>query len=433
MMTMKDLTASEYDVLHTLLDETCLLEDELALRQLSLSQVQAQLSTFLEQVQTVAHQIQFPLHSRFHACFCLEQSLGTLSTNDALFLYTLLLNDQGLLWEPQEDRDEEQNLLSYLTLQEQRPQLEATLREYAVLHAEFAPLAQHCRHLDAAIPSAANEEEVQAIFQLLLTHFPSYESLDKEILLNNLRLLSGLAQTKPPLSAVAPLFFYLVITRHFSKLSSAPAFHCRFEKIWTYKEYQTDVDNGKNFNHLAALLAFFENLCAYYQSSSAINLPLCAYGFSNTSNIGEWYFQYAPSKQESSLPKPLRTLLAECQVDCCNPGGVFDCSLEELDAFYQEEKHRQRLWLALDSYCSQHSQPLEAYIENSSQNPPANRKVIYELVDAIQKELTWLTPAQLPAVCSEIDLFLSLKMNEQALLCLERIGQQLIKKEACCR
>ena len=262
-----------------------------------------------------------------------------------------------------------------------------------------------------------------------LSHFPECASVDKDTLADNLRFLSSLLPRRPELQEIAPLFWYLIATHHLTKLCQASEFNCRFEKLFTYKAYQIDVDNGKNFSHFLTLLSFFEELCTYYAADPTVNRELSLYGFAATSNLCEWYFQSLPVEESSALPKPLRTLIRECRIDCFENGGFLDCSLEELAAFEKDEHHRKKLLLVLNRYCQEHPEQLAVYAENASTQPEENRRLLYTLVDELKGELPWLTPDRFTVVCSEIDTFIALQANEKACAFLEEIGRQLIEKK----
>ena len=427
---MSDLSSAEYELLHDLLDTTPSLEEELRQHQLTLEQAKTKLAAWQKQAASLLKLASLPIHNKFAACRRLADILDSLSEDQALWLYTLLLSDNGLVFDPcRSERTEEQNLLSYLAVEKKRSHLEKTLRNYQSLHVQFSKLPAASQLLQTAIPKTTTDADALALFQMLLSHFPECASTDKDTLVENLLLLSSLLPRVPELQGIAPLFWYLIATRHLTKLCQSSEFNCRFEKLFTYKAYQIDVDNGKNFNHFLALLSFFEELCTHYAADPAVNMELSLYGFAVTSNICEWYFQSLPLEESSALPKPLRTLIRECRIDCFETGGFLDCSLEELAAFEKDEHHRKKLLLVLDRYCQEHPKQLAAYAENASTLPEENRCLLYTIVDELKGELPWLTPDRFAVICSEIDTFIALQINEKASALLEEMGRQWIEKK----
>ena len=426
---MSDLSSAEYELLHELLDTTPSLEEELHRHQLTLEQAKTKLAAWQDQTASLFELASLPIHNKFAACQRLAAGLGALNEDQAFWLYTLLLSDQGLVFDPCRcERTEEQNLLSYLSVEKKRSHLEKTLRNYQSLHAHFSKLPEASLLLHTAIPKDINGTDALALCQILLSHFQECSSATKDTLIDNIHFLASLLPRVPELYSIAPLFWYLLATHHLTKLCQASEFNCRFEKLFTYKTYQIEMDNGKNFNHFLSLLSFFEELCSHYAADPMVNMELSLYGFSVTSNLCEWYFQSLPLEESSALPKPLRTLIRDCQIDCFENGGFLDCSLEDLDAFYQDEQHRNKLLLVLDRYCQEHPEQLAAYIKNASEQPEQNRRLLYTIVDDIKSELPWLTPDRFSVICSEIDTFLALRINEEAHAILEEIGCQLIEK-----
>ena len=138
---MSDLSSAEYELLHDLLDTTPSLEEELRQHQLTLEQAKAKLAAWQEQAASLLKLASLPIHNKFAACQRLADTLDSLSEDQALWLYTLLLSDNGLVFDPyRSERTEEQNLLSYLAVEKKRSHLEKTLRHYQALHAQFSKL-----------------------------------------------------------------------------------------------------------------------------------------------------------------------------------------------------------------------------------------------------------------------------------------------------
>ena len=208
---MSDLSSAEYELLHDLLDTTPFLEEELHQHQLTLEQAKTKLAAWQNQVASLFELASLPLHNKFAACQRLADALGSLSEDQTLWLYTLLLSDNGLVFDPcRYERTEEQNLLSYLAVEKKRSHLEKTLRHYQALHVQFSKLPAASQLLQTAIPKTTTDADALALFQMLLSHFPECASVDKDTLADNLRFLSSLLPKSPELQEIAPLFWYLL-------------------------------------------------------------------------------------------------------------------------------------------------------------------------------------------------------------------------------
>ena len=97
---MSDLSSAEYELLHDLLDTTPSLEEELRQHQLTLEQAKTKLAAWQNQAVSLLELASLPIHNKFAACRRLADVLDSLSEDQALWLYTLLLSDNGLVFDP---------------------------------------------------------------------------------------------------------------------------------------------------------------------------------------------------------------------------------------------------------------------------------------------------------------------------------------------
>ena len=95
-----DLSSAEYELLHDLLDTTPSLEEELRQHQLTLEQAKTKLAAWQKQAASLLELASLPVHNKFASCQRLADVLDSLSEDHVLWLYTLLLSDNGLVFDP---------------------------------------------------------------------------------------------------------------------------------------------------------------------------------------------------------------------------------------------------------------------------------------------------------------------------------------------
>lgn len=115
-------------------------------------------------------------------------------------------------------------------------------------------------------------------------------------LYNNLFSFCKVTRIQPNLHKAAPFFFYQIIVRHTSRLASTKEFQFSLKNLWDYKEYRIQKNNGKNFVQYQSYMNLFLALCRYYKSDKSVDLQLCRYAFSHSSNLMEWILCYEPKK-----------------------------------------------------------------------------------------------------------------------------------------
>lgn len=241
-----------------------------------------------------------PVDDRFLLCQLLSEQAQAEPSVELLRIYAEILCDPGLLLdeEPQpedeEDRPycEDQMILQYLSLQEDRDQLMQILAQIGELAGKFVEVKkQKCSPRPVDCDTSRKDEILQCF--LSLYEMPKRGKRRKqgkvEVLLDNLSHYIQIAAASPVLKSVEPLFLFLLLTLRQSYMCSNANLQVDIDKLWIRQESKVDEDNGKNFKKYRKDLDFFEALTRIYEKDSRVDLPLCWYGLDQLTVLGEFY------------------------------------------------------------------------------------------------------------------------------------------------
>ncbi len=128
-------------------------------------------------------------------------------------------------------------------------------------------------------------------------------------LYNNLHHFICMAEQIDECHMIMPLFLFQLMTRHTGRLATKENLNVSFKSLWSYKEYQTVQDNGKNYKRYQLYAKLFVKLCKAYRGHNGVDLPLCQYGFWKTSNLAGWIMDTRPKKAMKALTPFVRDLL----------------------------------------------------------------------------------------------------------------------------
>lgn len=228
-----------------------------------------------------------------------------------------------------------------------------------------------------------DEKEVEDIIQILETSwFYIEDGYIVEVLKNNLIEFLSTIRASELLLCIKPLFLFLLLRNHKNRITETEGIRYQTQKLFQYKKYKIDVDNGKNFKNYQEMILFFEKLCLYYQSDTNIDLDLCRYGFSATSNLAQWYYeQYLVEEDSMVIP---------CAINIIR-NTEFRFNEELADIEYWE--------LFETSYYKRIEKFLIQYIEN-------NKKKLWEYLDADNQKLSkylYETIIVPKGICAKID------------------------------
>ena len=148
------------------------------------------------------------------------------------------------------------------------------------------------------------QNEITMLCQLYYEYFPISEQHSPE-LKNNFKHFVELSHSYKDYHFIAPFFFYQLMIKHTKRLASNSNLEFIPKSLWKYKEYKIIHNNEKNYEAYQNNILLFLDLCKYYELYSDVNIELCKYAFSHTSNLIEWIEFY-----DEELADSCRTPLA---------------------------------------------------------------------------------------------------------------------------
>lgn len=148
------------------------------------------------------------------------------------------------------------------------------------------------------------QNETSMLCQLYHQYFPVSEQNSME-LKNNLEHFITLSHSHKDYHTIAPFFFYQLMIKHTKRLASNANLQFSPKSLWKYNEYTISRNNDKNYETYQNNILLFLDLCNYYELSSDVNIELCKYAFSHTSNLIDWIAFY-----DDELAEQCRTPLA---------------------------------------------------------------------------------------------------------------------------
>lgn len=131
------------------------------------------------------------------------------------------------------------------------------------------------------------QNEINMLCQLYYEYFPVSKRNSPE-LKNNLKHFVELSHSYKDYHLIAPFFFYQLMIKHTKRLASNANLEFIPKSLWKYKEYKIIRNNEKNYETYQNNILLFLDLCKYYELYSDVNIELCKYAFSQTSNLIEW-------------------------------------------------------------------------------------------------------------------------------------------------
>lgn len=202
--------------------------------------------------------------------------------------------------------------------------------------------------------TAYEEETKQAA--CLYRKFMEISEKDSSELYNNLRHFICMAEQSEECRMIMPLFLFQIMTRHTGRLATKENLNVSFKSLWSYKEYQTAQDNGKNYKRYRLYAKLFVKLCRAYCGHDCVDIPLCQYGFGKVSNLAGWIMDTRSKKTKKALTPFLRSLLrsdmssiAVYEPEEYSPNAIFGVSEREegryLEKFWDDYREvEQAVW-----------------------------------------------------------------------------------------
>ena len=421
----------EYELLKYidhLIDTTESLESQLKEANLTLGKATKNTQLFMTHFKELCTTYSLPMDNKAKFCQILYQTMDNIPEQDMLWLYTALFVDAGLLFDTNRiDRTIKQDVGCYLTMHKDMAFLTKELQRKTIYNNTFREIKQQLKIQNSYMEHSASEADVYFILNTFKEYFPADSNNDIKILMDNITLLCNNLANDKELMTVAPLFVYQVVSKHKSRLCSADNFYFDITKLWAYKPYQIETDNGKNFNNLTSLFYFFLDLCDHFSKNPAVDIGFSCYIFSELSNICEWYYTNFEHNKDINLPIPLAAIIDQCQITFYNDDVViYGCSYEDTETFSRsKQSHNQQIELKIEQHFVMHPEVIQYYIENLSASSEKRRHIIYELFDNANLPTKYISTDTLPIIYSLINVLIDVEVNRQSVKTLLLIGKQL--------
>lgn len=97
---------------------------------------------------------------------------------------------------------------------------------------------------------------------------------------------------------IMPLFLFQIMVRHASRLVSQENLHLSLKRLWSYKKYEINRNNNKNYRQYKMYSKMFRKLCKYFKNDDSVNIELCKYGFRKISNLHQWIIDRQHAKRK---------------------------------------------------------------------------------------------------------------------------------------
>ena len=262
-----------------------------------------------------------PLERRFALCQEVLRLARRRPSQKLLHLLCCIICDSGMLLDMDPlNRDLEQNALVWPELRHEAEELYAILSTRKGQIARFRQTVADAGRVIPEITASAQENAAfqEQVYEAYTRIFPSAHA--RPMLKDNILWLLQIADAKPALHSVKPLFLYRVLTRHRKRMETEQSVRLDFRALWKRQEYNILKDNGKNFQSHARALMLFESLYQILGTEDGVDLQLCLVGFDCLSNLGEYYRLYPEEKWLLPFPPSVDSLFEQVAFSCFEHG-----------------------------------------------------------------------------------------------------------------
>ena len=275
---------------------------------------------------------ELPVYDRFTLCRQLSELAKAAPDFALLQIFCEVLCDPGFLLdhepeavgEEEQEEEDEQVILQYLSFMEEWDELFQTLLRRGELVGKFAEAAKQKRSPRSADCATERKYEVFRCFTELYDMPPKG---DGRILLDNLAAYMQIAAASPALRSVEPLLLFRLLTRRQSYMCGTPDLVVDLSAIWKPDHNKIDADNGRNFRQYRTNLQLFTHLCQIYERDSQVDIPLCWYGLDQITVLGDFYrkeiskgWEYADSETDLAFIPTIEELVEDRLFSCFENG-----------------------------------------------------------------------------------------------------------------
>lgn len=245
----------------------------------------------------LGEQLDFPLDSPYKTC----KQVSTMEefTGDLEEFLTLFLSEQGNLLQEETEISEKEQLtdyaFSYDDYQETKHLFSVVVslqQNWKIQKSKFADKSEK-----VIPPSNVEREELVKIYASV---FRPKSMTD--IFQYNLDVLLEDINGSDAIRKIAPLYIYQAVVKHNSRLHKNQNVQIDIKSLWTFKKYEINEDNGKNFTKNRQYLSFFERLCTLFEKDTSVNISLSRWGFAMISNLVEFQRSELEDKLEGVFP-----------------------------------------------------------------------------------------------------------------------------------
>ena len=205
-------------------------------------------------------------------------------SSDAIFLYTALLTENGLLFG--KNNSDEQAVLLWLEHKERVDYLTQRILN----EPEYSRRLDELRHYKPQTNSTEiNRQEQAMLYEMAIENTFLYNARKNNIFLHNLGELVRLVNANECYRAVKPYIYFAVLSRKHKLMMEREHYSPNIPKIYDYQEYTIQRDNNKNFNTYQSYLELYGQFRESYEGE--IDGALTDYCMANTSNLCEWFYE----------------------------------------------------------------------------------------------------------------------------------------------
>lgn len=282
-----------------------------------------------KEILKLLHKFKLSFENYFRLCQSLcELAKNSPPSDELLRVYCYLLCDGGHILETGFQNSEDQK--DWVTVMDDAETLFVYLQERRKNAQRFRTVLQQIKKIRPTnhnpLQEAINIGQIRAIFEAYTQVFVEYRTPE---LIHNLSDFMQSISTEPSLMIMKPLVFYQILVCHGKRLRTCKIPEIDYRKLWKYKRYLIDEDNGKNFKQNTRYLTLFEQLYDIFRSDPQVDLPLCLYGFDRLSNLGKFYRNYPPKMQILPFDIPIEEIVLDSRFSYLEDGYTENSICEE--------------------------------------------------------------------------------------------------------
>ena len=347
--------------------------------------------------------------------------------NEIIWLYLILISDNGLIFSDGSERTEYTNMSLYSYMIHDLNNLYDIFARMADYKEEFDNLF---KRLPKEIISDTNAElkDKFKLIQLFLKFIGKEESSLNDILDKNIEYICSILEASSELQKIAPLFCYQVMTKHQSRIFSMQDFSFDINNLWKYKTYQIKKDNGKNFNAMSKSMELFLDLLEYYSKTSDISIELNIYGFYSLSNMWEWYHKYLEYDDDTIVVSPKRLFELRsfsCFDEASLPKSLFKDYEADEKTFYSLPYRSNTL--ALEKYLTENPDILKIYIATiKKESENSLMELLQNIINNCNLKFKYIDTENTPILYKSVNYILMKLADKYMLELLADKGNSLI-------